>query len=101
MIVCEFSIVPLGAGESLSSPVSECVRLVEESGLPYQLTPMGTIVEGGWEEAMAVVARCHRRMRAKFSRVLTTVRIDDRDAPPGRLRSKVNSVKDKLAQSQE
>jgi len=96
MIVCEFSIVPLGAGESLSRYVAECVRIVEESGLPYQLTPMGTILEGEWDEVMEVIAHCHRAMRARFRRVLTTIRIDDREAPPGRLVAKVRSVEEKL-----
>jgi uncharacterized protein (TIGR00106 family) len=96
MIVCEFSIVPLGAGESLSRHVAECVRIVKESGLPYQLTPMGTILEGEWDEVMEVIARCHRAMRARFRRVLTTIRIDDREAPPGRLAAKVRSVEEKL-----
>ena len=50
MIVCEFSVVPLGAGESLSEQVAKCLKIVQESGLPYQLTPMGTILEGEWDE---------------------------------------------------
>lgn len=94
--MCEFSVVPLGAGESLSSCVAECVNIVKESGLSYQLTPMGTILEGEWDEVMGTIRKCRDVLRAHFNRVLITIRIDDRQAPPGRLQAKVRSVEEKL-----
>ncbi len=97
MIVCEFSIVPLGKGESISSYVAECMRIVQGSGLAHQLTAMGTIVEGEWDEVMAVVAECHRAVRSRSPRVLTTVRLDDREGAEGRLESKVRSVQTKVS----
>ncbi|MBC7092936.1 MTH1187 family thiamine-binding protein [Candidatus Bipolaricaulota bacterium] len=99
MIVCEFSVVPLGRGESVSAEVAQCLRIVRESGLSHQLTAMGTLLEGEWDEVMAVVRRCHEAVRARNRRVLTTIRIDDRDAPPGRLQAKVRSVEEKLARA--
>ncbi len=96
MIVCEFSIVPIGAGESLSSHVARCERIVRESGLPHRLTAMGTIVEGEWDEVLAVIRACHMAVRADVRRVSTLIRIDDREGPPGRLEQKVRSVEEKL-----
>ncbi len=99
MILCEFSIVPLGKGESVSAYVAECVKLVRQSGLFYRLTAMGTIVEGEWDEVMDVVASCHRAVRALAPRVLTTIRVDDREGGGGRLESKVRSVETKVSPS--
>lgn len=96
MIVCEFSIVPIGAGESVSPFVARCEKIVRESGLPHQLTAMGTLVEGEWDEVIAVIRACHLAVRADNRRVSTLIRIDDRDAPPGRLARKVRSVEEKL-----
>ncbi|MBC7220544.1 MTH1187 family thiamine-binding protein [Candidatus Bipolaricaulota bacterium] len=96
MIVCEFSIVPIGSGESLSSHVARCERIVRESGLPHRLTAMGTIVEGEWDEVLAVIRACHMAVRADVRRVSTLIRIDDREGPPGRLEQKVRSVEEKL-----
>jgi uncharacterized protein (TIGR00106 family) len=98
MTVCEFSVVPLGpgVGDSLSPYVARCLRIVRESGLPYQLTPMGTVLEGEWDQVFAVIKRCRDELRRDFERVLITIRVDDREAPPGRLRSKVESVLGKL-----
>ncbi|MBC7097935.1 MTH1187 family thiamine-binding protein [Candidatus Bipolaricaulota bacterium] len=98
MIVCEFSVVPLGAGESISEQVAKCLKLVRESGLPYQLTPMGTILEGEWDEVFQLIKRCRDELRKGFRRVLITIRVDDREAPPGRLQAKVRSVEEKLVQ---
>jgi len=45
-MLVEFSITPIGRGESLSEDVARILDLVDRSGLNYKLTPMGTIVEG-------------------------------------------------------
>jgi len=99
MILAEFSITPIGAGESLSTYVAECMKIVKESGLPHELTAMGTIVEGEWDEVMAVIKACHMAVRAKCRRVSTIIKIDDREAPPGRIKAKVESVLKKLEQA--
>ena len=96
MIVCEFSIVPIGAGESVSAYVARCEKVVRASGLPHQLTPMGTVIEGEWDEVLDVIRRCHMAVRADNRRVSTLIRIDDREGKPGRLTAKVRSVEDKL-----
>jgi len=99
LIVCEFSIVPLGAGESVSAYVARCQAIVGESGLPHQLTAMGTLIEGDWDAVLAVIRACHMAVRADNRRVSTLIRMDDRDAPPGRIEQKVRSVEEKLQRS--
>lgn len=96
MIVCEFSITPIGVGESLSPYVARCEKIVRESGLPNLLTPMGTVIEGEWDEVMAVIRACHMAVRADCRRVSTLIRIDDREGPRGRMLQKVRSVEEKL-----
>jgi uncharacterized protein (TIGR00106 family) len=96
MVLLEFSMSPLDKGESVSAYVSRSLDIIDKSGLPYQLTPMGTIIEGEWAEVMAVVTACFERMRADCQRISTSIRIDYRAGPGGRLRSKVSSVEQKL-----
>jgi uncharacterized protein YqgV (UPF0045/DUF77 family) len=45
MFLMEFSITPMGQGESVSSFVARCVAIVDRSGLDYRLHSMGTVVE--------------------------------------------------------
>jgi uncharacterized protein (TIGR00106 family) len=95
-MIAQFKIVPIGEGESLSSYVAECYRIVEESGLRHSLTPMSTILEGDYDEVMAVIAKCHRRMRELSNRVVTSIEIDDRGGHENAMEEKVKSVERKL-----
>jgi uncharacterized protein (TIGR00106 family) len=95
-MIVEFSISPLGVGESLSRYVARVIDLVDKSGLPYLLTPMGTIVEGEWEEVMGLIERCHKLMRELAPRVATRIYIDDRPGRKGLLQYKTKSVEEKL-----
>lgn len=96
MVLLEFSMSPMNKGESVSAYVARSLDIVDRSGLPYQLTPMGTIIEGEWAEVMAVVTECFETMRRDCDRVGTQIRIDYRAGPGGRLKSKVESVEAKL-----
>ncbi len=96
MVLLEFSMTPLTKGESVSAYVARSLDIVDRSGLTYQLTPMGTIVEGEWAEVLAVVTQCFETMRADCDRVSTQIRIDYRAGPGGRLQAKVAAVEAKL-----
>jgi len=95
-VLVEFSVVPLGKGESVSQYVAECIKIVEASGLPYRLCPMGTVVEGDYDAVMSVVRGCHMRVMGMASRVITTVKIDDRRGVTGTIDRKIQSVEEKL-----
>ncbi|MFO1412594.1 MAG: MTH1187 family thiamine-binding protein [Burkholderiales bacterium] len=96
MVLLEFSMAPLGQGESVSAYVARILDLVDRSGVPYQLTPMGTILEGEWSEVMAVVTACFEALRTDCDRVSTQIRIDYRKGPAGRLKGKVDAVERRL-----
>ena len=58
MVLLEFQMAPHVASESVSQYVAQIINIVDQSGVPYQLTPMGTILEGEWDEVIGVVTRC-------------------------------------------
>jgi uncharacterized protein (TIGR00106 family) len=95
-MLAEFSVVPIGKGESVSQYVAECIKIVEASGLPYRLNPMGTVVEGDYDAVMGVVRECHMRVMAMATRVITTVKVDDRRGAVGMIDRKVRSVEEKM-----
>ena len=98
-MLAEFSIVPLGKGESLSSQIARVITIVEESGLPYRLNPMGTVVEGGWDEIMGLIRKCHYDVVEDSRRVVTTIKIDERPGMPDRITEKLRSVEEKLGRA--
>ncbi len=96
MVLLEFSMTPLDKGESVSEYVARSLDIIDRSGLPYRLTPMGTILEGEWDAVMAVVSACHERMRQDCARVSTSIRIDYRAGRSGRLAAKVEAIEKRL-----
>ena len=95
-MLMELNIVPLGHGESFSADLAEVLKIIDESGLDYRLTASGTNIEGGWEELMDVARLCHKEMRKKARRVVTTIRIDDYGERADRLAAMVRSVEEKV-----
>ena len=95
-MVVEFSIVPIGKGEELAELVAKVLDIVDACGLPYQLTSMGTIVEGEWDDVFAVVKACHAKMREHAARVYTHITIDDREKAQGRIQGKIDAIEKTL-----
>lgn len=96
MVLLEFSMSPFAKGESLSPYVARSLDIIDKSGLPYQLTPMGTIIEGEWGAVMAVVSACFEAMRTDCDRISTQIKIDYRAGPGGRIKSKVDAIEANL-----
>ena len=99
MVLLEFSMSPFDKGESLSEYVARSLDIVDKSGLPYQLTPMGCIIEGEWDQVMALVDACFKKMSEDCSRVSTSIKIEYRAGKSGRLKSKIQSVESKLGRT--
>ena len=95
-MIAEFSIVPLTGEESLSKYVAIVLKEVKKSGLQYQLTPMGTIVEGDVNSVFDLIKKCHIIMKQHSNRVLTRISIDDRGDDLNRMDKKVKSVLEKF-----
>lgn len=96
-MLLEFSIIPIGKGESIGDEIAKVIKMVEESGLPYKANPMGTVVEGDWDKLMGLVKRCHQEALKSRPRVVTSITIDDRPGKPAdRIIEKIKSVEKRL-----
>ncbi len=97
MAMMEISVVPLGTGKaSVSEYVARALKVVEESGLEYMLTPMGTVVIGETEELLKLAARMHNTVIKEVVRVVTYIKIDERKDKELTFDGKIKSVKEKL-----
>ena len=98
-MLAELEIIPVGTkSASLSGGLVDVAKLVDASGLDYRVGPMGTVVEGEWDQILALAKRCHQAVLQTADRVLTTIRIDDRKDHPGsgRIVQKVQSLESKV-----
>jgi uncharacterized protein (TIGR00106 family) len=96
MVLMEFSLFPLDKGVSLSPYVARSLQIVEQSGLDYRLTAMGTIVEGDLEQVLDVMKRCLEAMASDCERISCSAKLDYRCGEQGRLNAKVESVEAKV-----
>jgi uncharacterized protein (TIGR00106 family) len=99
MAIAEVSVVPLGTKTpSVSQYVARAVKVLErDKDVKYQVTAMGTILEGDLDRILAVVKRMHEAVLVEgVVRVLTTIKIDDRRDKPQTMNEKLDSVKKKL-----
>ena len=96
MVLLEMSITPLDKGDSVSQYVAECVDIIDKSGLDYELHAMGTIVEGELGDVLDLMRRCIEHMATHSDRVTCAAKLDYRRGRSGRLKTKVESVEQKL-----
>ncbi|MEW5921147.1 MAG: MTH1187 family thiamine-binding protein [Bacillota bacterium] len=100
MAILEISIVPLGsAATGISEYVAGCLQELEKScgDVRYELTAMGTIIEGELDVILAIARKMHEvPFRKGAKRVLTTLRIDDRRDIMASIEQKKSSVQAKL-----
>lgn len=92
MVLLDFSMTPLGKGESVSAYVARCLEVIVASGLDYRLHAMGTTLEGELDDVLAVVRRCFAALEGDCNRISCSMKIDFRKGASGRLRSKVQKV---------
>lgn len=98
-MLVEFSIIPIGVGSSIGDQLAEILKIIDSSGLPYKVNPMGTVVEGEWDEVMKLIKKCHMTMMKLSDRALTTISIDDRKGKPNRIKEKVKSLEKRIGKT--
>lgn len=99
MAIAEATIFPVGTGStSLSSYVAACEKVLQnETKIKYQLTPMGTVIEGDLDVILEVIRKMHEvPFENGAKRVETYIKIDDRRDKKSTMSQKINSVKEKL-----
>lgn len=96
MVMLEFSMFPTDKGESVSEYVSQIIQFIDKSGVLYKLTPMGTILEGDWDEIMSVVTGCFKLLEKQSNRISMSLKVDYRKGKDTRMEYKVKAIENKL-----
>lgn len=96
MVLVEFAMFPTDKGESVSQYVSQVIDYIDKSGIDYTLTPMGTILEGTWEEVMRVIDGCFKVLESQANRIYSTIKIDYRKGREKGMKSKTQKIQSLL-----
>ncbi len=94
-VIVELSIFPLDKGTSLSPYVARALDVIRASGLPHELNPMGTCIEGPWDEVMDAVGRCIKALEPDCDRIYLNIKADWKRGTQPRMQSKTASVREK------
>lgn len=96
-VLAELTVFPTGKTGGLSPYVSRVVKLIKNSGLSYNFGPMGTCVEGEWDEVMELAGKCYRELEPDCDRVYIVMKMDCRKGASDRINGKVASVEKKIS----
>lgn len=94
-MLADFSIIPIGTGAHTSDELGEVLKIVDASGVRYQLTPTATCLEGRWDEIMPLIRKCHDAVREKCPHVVTVIKIEDDKAERNKLSENIRAVEEK------
>lgn len=99
MAIIDVSVIPLGTETpSLSKYVAEAIKaLKDEKDVKYELTAMGTIIEGQLPHLLSLAQKMHdSAFNAGAMRVVTIIKIDERRDQVATISSKVEAVNREL-----
>ncbi|MAD43228.1 MAG: hypothetical protein CL623_12675 [Arcobacter sp.] len=95
-VLLEFAMFPTSdngrEGSSVSKEVSKVIDAIDKSGIAYQLTAMGTIIEAkSMKEALSIVELAYEQLE-DCNRVYSSLKFDIRKNCENRLKTKVEKV---------
>ena len=99
-VLLEFSMFPTSDecrdGASVSKQVSKVIDAIDKSGVAYQLTPMGTVIETDtMKEALSIIELAYKQLES-CERVYSSLKFDIRKNTTNRLKTKIASVEKAL-----
>ncbi len=82
MALVEIQVIPSGGARPEGQPyyfVERAIDVLKASGLPYEVEPLGTTIEGALEAAMAAAIQAHKApLEAGADSVVTIIKIAQR-----------------------
>lgn len=82
-MLLELSVLPKGKAHHASDPAVDLGKIIDASGLFHQTKNKGEVLEGTWEQLMAVAKKCHDEAMKTHQKFVTVMRaVDGPDVTP-------------------
>lgn len=96
-VIVDFTIVPIGAGISISEYVAACQNIINKTELKSTLHANGTNIEGNWDEVFGVIKKCHEIVHEMGApRIFTVIKAGTRTDREQTMNEKLLSVKKRM-----
>lgn len=84
-------------GKGISEYVSKVLKMIDESGIAYQLNPMGTTIETDtMQEALDVVQKAYAVLEPHADRIYSAITIDVRKDRKDGMQQKIASIEERI-----
>ncbi len=88
-----FTLIPIGSGTSVSPYVAALERVLEQSGLTFEVNCNSTNIEGEWDDVFATLKRCHEVVHGEGApRIHTVIQVGSRTDREQKMADKLKSV---------
>ena len=94
-----FAIFPIDKGAHIGDYVSKVIAYIKESGVSYQFTPMGTIVEAETvSEVLKIVEKAYEILDPISDRVYCVMNMDYNKNKLGLIKGKTESIESRIGE---
>lgn len=94
-----FAIFPIDKGAHIGDYVSKVIAYIKESGVTYQFTPMGTIVEADTvPEVLKIVEKAYEILDPISDRVYCVMNMDFNKNKSNLIKAKTQSIETRIGE---
>ena len=76
-MLLELTVRVKGKGRQAGDTAADLKRIIDASGLYHEAKSKSTVLEGSWEELMAVAKKCHDAVLKTNQKIITVMRAVD------------------------
>jgi uncharacterized protein YqgV (UPF0045/DUF77 family) len=82
-MLLELTVQAKGKGRDAGDIAADVAKIIDSSGLYHQAKNKGTVLEGSWDQLMAVAKKCHDEVLKTHQKIVTVMRaVDGPDVAP-------------------
>jgi uncharacterized protein (TIGR00106 family) len=97
--IMNFAIFPIDKGAHIGDYVSKVIAYIKESGVTYQFTPMGTIVEADTvPEVLKIVEKAYEILDPISDRVYCVMNMDFNKNKSNLIKAKTQSIETRIGE---
>ena len=84
-MLLELTVQTKGKGRHVGDTAADLDKIIDASGLYHQAKNKGTVLEGNWDQLMAVAKKCHDAVLKSHEKIVTVMRaVDGEEVAPCR-----------------
>ena len=82
-MLLELTVQAKGKGRHAGDIAADVAKIIDSSGLYHEAKNKGAVLEGNWDELMAVARKCHEAVLKSHQKIVTVMRaVDGPDVNP-------------------